>query len=157
MSMQVKYIQPNENLLQYVADNMRAADALECELLSGLSPMEALTKGVEMSHHCSVVVIDGKPCGVVGLVVINILGGTGVPWLLATDDAVKYKRIFINNCKQGVEDMRTVCPNLMNFVHADNKLSIKWLKWMGFTIEPSEPIGKDGAHFHKFHIGDCHV
>ena len=100
--------------------------------------MEALTKGVEVSHHCSVVVIDGKPCAVVGLVVLNILTGTGVPWLLATYDAIKYRRIFINNCKQGVEDMMTVCPNLMNFVHADNTLSIKWLKWVGFTIKPSQ-------------------
>lgn len=136
---------------------MRAADALECKLLSGSSPMEALTKGAKMSHHCSVVVVNDKPCAVVGLVITSMLTGTGVPWLLATDYAVENKRVFINNCKKGVDEMRTVCPNLMNYVHAENRLSIKWLKWMGFTIEPSQPIGVDRAHYHKFYIGDCHV
>jgi len=150
----VKYVEPNADLLKYVADNMRQADALECKLLSDLTPIQALTRGAEMSDYCSVVVIDGEPCAVVGLVVLNHLGGVGVPWLLATHGALKNRRIFINRCKQGVEDMRTVCPNLMNFVHADNKLSVRWLRWMGFTIEPSTPMGPNGAHFHKFHIGD---
>lgn len=155
--MLVKYVEPTDILLQYVADNMRAADALECKLMSGTSPIDALKNGAKFSHYCSVVVIDNIPCAVAGLVVVNMLGGVGVPWLLATDDAVKNRRVFIKNCKQGVQDMLKICPNLMNLVHAENKLSIRWLKWMGFTIMPSEPVGKDGAPFHKFYIGDCHV
>jgi hypothetical protein len=155
--MSVRYVIPNDELLRYVADNMREADALECQLLSGQTPLQALQRGSKMSHHCSVVVVNGRPCAVVGLVVTSVLTGTGVPWLLATDYAVKQRRIFINNCKQGLDDMMQVCPNLKNFVHADNTTSIRWLKWMGFTVEPSQPIGKDGAHFHRFYIGDCHV
>lgn len=155
--MSVKYVEPNDKLLQYVADNMRAIDKLECVEGSGSTPMEALKRGVKTSSHCSVVVIDGRPCAVVGLVIVNYLQGIGVPWLLATNDAVENKRVFISHCKQGLDDMKTICPNLVNYVHVDNYLSIKWLKWMGFTIDPSEPRGHSGAHFHKFYIGECYV
>lgn len=153
----VKYVKPNEELVQYIADNMRHADAVECYEMSGLSPREALDKGIESSSYVSVVIVNKVPCAIVGLTIISAVTGLGVPWLLATHDAVKNKRVFINNCKQGVDDMLKICPNLFNYVHAENKLSVKWLRWMGFTIEESQPMGHNGAMFHKFYIGECHV
>lgn len=155
--MSVKYVKPHDNLIRYVADNMREADKIECRLASGLSPMEALLKGVEASQYCSVVVINGRPCAVVGLTIISLLSGVGVPWMLATHDAVKNRRVFINNSRQGVEDMRSICPNLFNYVHVDNTISIRWLKWMGFKFDEPQAIGHNGAMFHKFYIGDTDV
>lgn len=155
MSIAVEYVKPTDELLQHVADNMREADAIECMASSGRSPLDALTSGVVISNHCSVVMVGGVPCAVVGLVITSLVSGHGVPWMLATDDAVKHRRVFIDNCKQGLCDMLKVCPNLVNYVHAENKLSVKWLRWMGFTILPSEPTGVNGAHFHKFYIGEC--
>ena len=154
MTSVVKYVKPNAELLQYVEDNMREIDKLECREMSGNSPIDALNKGIELSQYATVVVIDNEPCAVVGLSIVSAVNGLGVPWLLATESAVRNKRVFVNNAKQGVDDMRTVCPNLVNYVHEDNKLSIRWLKWMGFTIEESQPLGFNGAMFRRFYIGD---
>lgn len=131
---------------------MREEDVEECKQMSGDSPLVALQRGVSISSYSSVIVLDGTPCAVVGLVVRSVISGEGVPWMLATRAAVKHRRIFINNCKAGLSDMLNVCPNLSNYVHAKNVVSVRWLKWMGFTMEPSEPIGVDGSHFHRFYL-----
>lgn len=153
----VKYVKPNDNLIRYVANNMRYADKIECQLASGLSPLQALQKGVNESQYSSVVIINNKPCAIAGLTVVNVLLGVGVPWMLATHDAVKNRRVFINNSRQGVQDMLEICPNLFNYVHVENKVSIRWLKWMGFKFDEPVAIGHNGAMFHKFYIGDCYV
>jgi hypothetical protein len=30
-------------------------------------------------------------------------------------------------------------------------MSVRWLAWMGFTIDEPEPIGVNGEMFHLFH------
>lgn len=89
--------------------------------------------------------------------VINVLTGLGIPWLLGTDDAVRNKRVFINHSKQALEEMKSICPNLFNFVHEDNTVNIRWLKWLGFKFDEPEPIGKNGAMFRRFYIGKTNV
>lgn len=153
--MNVKFIKPNDELLRYVAANMRDIDIMECQELSGQSPMDALVKGIEISDYSAVITLNGRPCAVIGLNVVNALTGTGVPWMLATYDAVEHRRVFINHSRIGLDWMRQICPNLTNFIHEDNTIGIRWLKWMGFDIEQSQPMGENGAMFRKFTIGDC--
>lgn len=153
--MKVKFVKPNDELLQYVAAHMRSIDILECKEMSGKSPIRALTEGVKMSELSAVVVVDGRPCAAIGLCIVSHLTGTGVPWMLATDDAVKNRRAFIEHTRTGLQEMMGICPNLFNYVHEDNKASIRWLKWMGFTIEQSSPMGENGAMFRRFKIGVC--
>lgn len=153
--MSVKFVKPNDELLQYVAEHMRDIDVLECKELSGRSPVEALVEGVKISDFSSVVVINGRPCAVIGLTVISYLTGTGVPWMLATYDAVENRRLFVRHSSAGLAEMMTTCPNLVNYVHEDNTIAIRWLKWMGFSIEQSKPMGENDAMFCRFTMGNC--
>lgn len=151
----VEFVKPTDEMIKYIADNMRAADALEVWEMSGQTPIVSIEKGLKLSRYSSVALVNGIPCAVFGLVIVDILTGTGVPWLLGTDYAVKHRRVFLENCKQGLDQMLQTCPNLFNYVHAENKISVRWLKYMGFTIEDPVPMGRNGAMFHKFSIGDC--
>ncbi len=151
----VKFEKPTDEMIKHIADNMRAADALEVWEMSRQTPLQSIEEGLKLSKFSSVAVINGTPCAVFGLVVVDILTGTGVPWLLGTDYAVKHRKVFLENCKQGLDQMLQTCPNLFNYVHSDNKISVRWLKYMGFKIEKALPIGTDGALFHRFSIGDC--
>lgn len=153
----VNFVKPNDEIIKYIADNMRAADALEVWEMSRHTPLQSIQEGLAISKYSTVAVINDIPCAVFGLAVVDILTGTGVPWLLGTDYAVKQHRVFLNHTKQGLSQMLNVCPNLFNYVHAENKISVRWLKYMGFNIEKELPIGMDGAMFHKFSIGDCNV
>lgn len=151
----VKFVKPNDEDIKYIAENMRGADALEVWEMSRHTPLQSIEEGLKLSKFSSVAVINGTPCAVFGLVIVDILTGTGVPWLLGTDYAVQQKRVFLKYCKQGLYQMLCTCPNLFNYVHAENRISVRWLKYMGFKVEKALPIGANGALFHKFSIGDC--
>lgn len=46
---------------------------------------------------------------------------------------------------------------LTNYVDARNAVSIRWLRWLGFEIEPAAPFGIHGLPFHRFSMRVNHV
>lgn len=146
----VKYQQPTGALIEYVADNMRAADVKEVWASGDRSPHSALWRGVEESDYSTVALIGDEPVAVFGLALHGILGRTGVPWMLGTDGVVKHKRVFVPNSRVVVSNMLDVAPSLYNYAHAENAVSIRWLKWLGFKFEDAAPYGPHGELFHRF-------
>lgn len=153
----VDFIRPTVEAIEHIAVNMRHADKVEVWAMSRQTPLQSIKEGLAISKYSSIAVIEGEPCAVFGMSVYSVVTGTGVPWLLGTDHAVKHRRVFLKHCTEGIEEMRTVCPNLFNYVHTDNRVSVKWLSHMGFTIDEPVVSGVGGELFHKFHMGDCHV
>jgi hypothetical protein len=142
-----------KEFMQFIADNMRHADAVEVMASNGLTPTEAIELSVEMSDYVTAIYIDGDPVAVMGLRLYNALAGVGVPWLLGTDNVVKHRKVFLKNSRDVVEDMKYHCPKLVNHVHVENTVSIQWLKWLGFEFDEPEPFGVNGELFHRFHMG----
>jgi hypothetical protein len=101
-----------------------------------------------MKNSRKVVVVydDDTPLAILGIVLRDFLSGVGVPWLLSTEQALKHKRQFLELSPPVIEEMMSMCSRLVNYVHVDNKLSIRWLKWLGFTVEDPKP----GELFHRF-------
>lgn len=150
--MSVRFERPTPENLDFIAARMRRADVVEVMAAGRRSPREAVLKSVELSDRCSVALINGEPCAVFGLVIANVVTGWGVPWLLGTDLIDRHKKLFVEHTRTGVREMLEICPILINYVHAENLKSIRWLKTMGFTVEAAEPFGVDGELFHKFHL-----
>jgi hypothetical protein len=46
---------------------------------------------------------------------------------------------------------------VFNYVYAENKKSIKWLEWLGFKVRDAQPIGINGANFHRFEMVNDNV
>lgn len=148
--MEVKFIKPTQALIEVIAADMRQADVDEVWASHHHTPVEALMKSWKASDRSVVVTVNDEPCVMIGLVIHDILSGTGSPWLLGTENALKYKRHFLTQVPDVIEEMLTICPRLVNYVHTENKVSIKWLKWIGFIVEEPLPYGCDDALFHKF-------
>lgn len=148
----VRFVRPTRKLIAQVAADMRQSDIDEVWASHRHTPIESLTAAMSSSDHYSIVTFEGKPIAALGLRVISILSDEGVPWLLSTNEALKHKREFLTNTSSVILSMLDITPKLFNYVHAENKLSIRWLKWMGFTVdEPIEsPLSKE--LFHKFHM-----
>ncbi len=79
-------------------------------------------------------------------------GKFGVPWLLGTDLSKKVKKAFLNEIKDCLRIMLKEYRFLINYVHPQNKQSIRWLKWLGFTVVPPKPFGDFGKLFHPFYM-----
>jgi hypothetical protein len=134
-----------------LAVNLRAEDKRELTCL-GHDPHRLTRRAVRWSHAPKAVLLGGKVAALWG-VGGNLLGGTGHPWLLLTDEAKRvspffFARFYLYNVKAMLE----IFPHLVNYVDADYLDSIRMLKIAGFTVHPPAPFGKMGHMFRKFEI-----
>ena len=148
----VNYVKPTVELVEEIARNMRQADIDEVWASSNCTPLEALMSSWEISEYTTVLTVNDEACVMLGLVVRDILSGHGIPWVLGTDNSLKHKKGFFTEAPEIINQMLNVCPRLHNYVHSKNRLSIRWLKWAGFTICEPEPYGCEKELFHKFYI-----
>lgn len=135
-----------------VAKNMREADKQEVWDAYMTSPEKTLTKAYEKSEKCWTILVDGEPVGMFGVSRPTMLSSTGIPWLLGTDALVANSRSFLLPSKRCVEIMKIGYNVLENHVSVSNDISIRWLKWLGFTVEDEEILTVTGAKFKRFYM-----
>lgn len=115
-----------------------------------MQPLDALRRSYETSEVAWTGTVNGKPACMFGVSIVSILTGTGAPWLLGTPEVEKNSIAFLRACRPTVEAMLAVSKDLENYVDARNKVTIAWLRWMGFKIQEAKPFGALGRPFHKF-------
>lgn len=134
---------------------MRQADRDEVFAASGKSPFEALAYSLRKSSHAWTAVIDGRPELIFGIGDISILAGVGAPWLLGTDAVEDHYIRFLRLSVDFRDQLFARYPVMRNFVDDRNKVSKRWLKWLGATF--SDPIIFRGATFRMFELRSAHV
>lgn len=145
----MEFVFPTQELIEYLAENLRSEDVAEVAASSGLSPLEALMRSWDDST--TIGMKDGVPVLIFGVAHNDHVEGEGFPWMLATDDLEKCPVAFMKECRKWVDWMHDGYPKLRNFVDARNKVHIKWLKYLGFEfIKLHESFGVQGLPFWEF-------
>lgn len=140
-----------EDLLHLLGD-MRQADWDEVEAAAG-DVRAALLDGARASLWVDACVIDGELACVFGVAPLRgLLGKQAAPWMLGTPWIDKNPSVLIAESRKYVARMVGQYPHLLNCVDARNKRSIRWLKWLGFTIHPAAPYGEAQLPFHLFEM-----
>jgi hypothetical protein len=130
---------------------LRAADVDEIWASTGLSPAFSVAYSISHSPYARAVLVDRNPEVVFGVgEAVTPHGKIGVPWLVATDEIERHPVRFYRTSKTLMAGIREKYSCLVNWVDARNTLSIRWLKWLGFTIGEPEPWGVSGMPFHRF-------
>lgn len=150
--MGIKFIEPTKEAIEIIAADMRQADIDEIWASHHYTPVEALMEGWKDSYLSAIVTIEDEPCVMLGLVIHDILSGSGVPWLLGTENVLKHKREFVRQVPAVIDMMLDICPKLTNFVHVENRASVRWLKRIGFILDDPLPYGCENELFHRFHL-----
>ena len=135
--------------IEYVAQHMRQADIDEVGAC-GYLPHYVLTWSVALSAEAWCGLADGVPVVIFG--VTEQSPEIGMPWLLATDDIIKYQITFLRRSNTFIKSMRQKYRLLKNHVDTRNKRSIQWLRWLGFAIGDPVPWGTYGLMFHPFEM-----
>lgn len=119
--------------------DLREIDKLECRASVGREPKEVLRLSIAASTAgLWVIEVDGKVEGVFGLA--PIADKVVAPWLLMTEKVHTVKVQFLRTARALIGIWMQKNNALMNYVAADNKQTIRWLKWIGFTIIDTQPI-----------------
>tara|TARA_R100001460_G_scaffold16356_2_gene35742 strand:+ start:1534 stop:1980 length:447 start_codon:yes stop_codon:yes gene_type:complete len=144
----MKLIEPTTEFIEEVGFEMREADELEVRLSHDLDPLTAVIESAKNSDICKVIEGDnGNPVGLTGVTNQSI-------WLLGTDELTATKNHRKTLCIDGIKWVeycldKTKKP-IGNWVYHENKSSIKWLKYLGFTVETPRPYGLSRALFCQF-------
>lgn len=131
---------------------LRRADREEVHALTGRNPREVLVESVRDSAQARAGFADGDLVCLFGVVPVSLAGVTGVPWLLGSDAVCNYSRQFLRRNKAYVADMLQEFPVLRNVVDVRNTVSIRWLRWLGFTFKETVPMGPRGLPFTRFEM-----
>lgn len=133
-----------------LAPKMRKQDAQEVWHSDGMSPLEALEMSYDAAEECNTIIDDdGEVIGIFG---VSPAGGKriGSPFLLASDKLPTVAKEFIPQSKEWIEKIHENYDLLFNYVHADNKISMRWLRWLGFNFIQKLEYGVNPSHFYEF-------
>ena len=142
----VEYKKPTKQLIDELTYKMRDQDVNELKAAHDKSIYEVLIESIEVSRYADIVFIDGDLVGIIGL---RDMSKFSVPWFLGTDFVNVHRKVFMRESKKIIDSMP---PKLLNMVHAENKVSIRWLKALGFTLDDPITVGENEL-FHTFHRG----
>lgn len=149
-----RYVQSGD--IAHIAANLRDADRREIAASRGpeVQPADAIANTVLRSSHVWIAVAgDGEPIAIFGVAPISMIDGIGSPWMLSTERVYEHPRALVTEARRYLSAMRETYPTLYNFVDARNDKSIRWLKRLGFALQPAAPYGPAGVPFHRFEMG----
>lgn len=135
-----------------IAYNLRHADLVELAAANGIGfdIYETIADSFESASVCWVLTAGHTPVVIWG--VSPVTGRIGAPWLLASQQMDKLTaRQVLKYTKRYMPSMREGYEILANYVHAENQVSIRWLKYAGFAVAKTPtPWGVYGVPFLLF-------
>jgi hypothetical protein len=150
-AVKVRAVEPSD--LVYLAEHLREQDVAELRAAGHTDIHAALVRSVAMSNETFVAVANGKPVAVFGCAEHgSLLAKDGVPWLLGTQEIVKHRRVLQRWARGYITDLLGRYPRLFNAVHAENTVSVRWLKALGFDLHPPVAVPPHGAMFQMFEV-----
>lgn len=142
---------PRAGDAQAVAADMREQDVAEVRAIGETDLVAAIADSIADSVLCWTVEADGQVAAVLGVVPIDgLLGSIGAPWMLGTPLVRRHGGALERRSRSYIARMLDAYPHLVNFVHADNHVAVRWLRRAGFELQPAQPFGPMGALFHRF-------
>lgn len=146
---EIRIIPATKDHAHDLAPRMRKADRDEVMAGSGQLPLQALLFSMEQSDEAWTAFIDGRVEVMFGVGTINMLYGIGAPWLLGSDAIKTHYRAFLRQSLLWKSHLNSQYSELHNMVDDRNKVSKRWLQWLGFKLGPAIDIG-NGLHFREF-------
>lgn len=151
----VQIVSARPEHIRTIAKRMRKADREEVAAISGKTPGAALCYSLRKSTIAWTAIVDGRPELIWGVADLNILSRVGAPWLLGTDVVEIHFREFLRRSVWWRGQLLQRYAVLRNFVDDRNAVSIRWLKWLGFTM--TEPVDLNGHKFRLFELRQDNV
>lgn len=133
--------------IKELAETAQTIDKESIRLLTGETPLQGLISSVSHSLSSETYLLDGLVAAIAGVSKASLLSNWACPWLIASDVIQTVPIKFWKLSKTWVMDELEQHGILSNFVYIEHDRSIRWLKRLGFTLEPPQPIGPYGALF----------
>ncbi len=129
-----------------LAENMQQEDRDSALALANNSPEQAIRASVAASIESHTWLADGEVMVIRGVSRRTFLSPYVCVWMLGAKGLRKHPVAFLKGSRTWVEGMLDKFGHLINYVDERNQRSLKWLKWLGFTVHPA--VSLNGQLFH---------
>lgn len=130
---------------------LRECDEREVYAAFGVGGKVALQVSFEQATESWAILADGCPVGIFGVTAFG--KERGCPWMLANDDIKLVWGFLLRQTREYVfGPMMNGYRLLINYIHAENKVSIRWLEWAGFCVGSARKYGAKGELFRPFWV-----
>jgi len=134
----------NADDLQHVLDHCTPEDGAELDAAGLPHTAEALAIGLNQDGLLGAIWSPHGPVAAFGCVPHPENPLVGVPWMIATPQFRQYPREAMKHSREQITAMRQRFDALLNWVHCEHAVAIRWLGWLGFNVE-HQPVGPNGA------------
>lgn len=143
--MKIEYCEPTFKDIEYVANNLNAANAMEIYPQTKGDPKWCINDMVGtlvevndgLDVHC--MKIDDVPVVIAGFCPTARKDGVNCVWAYVSDEVHKHPRVFMKAARVFVETaLKTDVAPFGNMTPSNNKVILKWVKALGAKI--SEPF-----------------
>jgi hypothetical protein len=134
-----------------MAHKMRASDKAEIWASHRSLPLPALVRCIRGAERARTGRVDGEIACIFGIGRQNLMGTVGTIWMLGTNLLEQHGIRFLRENQREIVDISREFAIIENYCDARNKVTLRWLKWLGFTIEEAQPYGVYNLQFHHFH------
>lgn len=134
-----------------LAANLRGQDRAELDAAGHRDHLQTICASVSRSDWAYTVTVAGRVACIFGVAPIGgLLDPRGVPWMLGTDLVPQNRRALARLAPGYIRAMLQAYPHLLNTVHANNTLAVRWLARAGFTLHA--PHDHNGEPFQLFEM-----
>jgi Bacteriophage T7, probable scaffold protein Gp13 len=135
-----------------LSTRLRRSDSAEIWAAVGRDAESVLVEGVAASDPCWAVISGGDaPIALFGVVPDSGQPGSGMVWLLGSDELENNSIGVLRLSSQWVERLHERYDYLWNYIDARNESHIDWLRWCGFhLVERIERHGFEQRPFWRF-------
>lgn len=139
MSTRYDVIPATEALVRSVANHLRDRDLDDVASYTEIDAAEAVVKSFHASTHSWVGTIDGAPVCAFGVLSDprQPLSDLAFPWFRGTTRIKGHETAVLRIGRRVLDGILGKYGHLRNVVDASARDTIRWLEWMGFTVEPA--------------------
>lgn len=138
----------NNSDVFYLADRLRKADIEELKAYTGKDYCLHSVMGSWAGSIDSFAILKNEnPVGIFGLCERDKVG---MPWLLGTDELTENPFFLTLNARRYINQWLEQYGVLFNYVDARNKVAIRWLKALGFTVKIKVTFSDPDLPFFQF-------
>lgn len=148
----VEFVQPRPEHVDELLAGLRLADRAELDASGHKDHRKVIQSSLAVSTHMVTILVGGRVAAIMGLVPLSMVGRQGIPWMLGTDLVTQHRRALMREMPSYIARMLKAYPHLVNIVHAENEVAVRWLRRAGFTLHEAFPHPVTGAPFHKFEM-----
>lgn len=129
----IEFVQAQVHHAGPVLMNMRAQERKTVAKLR-IDPLMLLQSTIEKGAPSFTCFIDDQPVAMFGLDSTSIIGANQWLWMITTAEVEKHQLPLLRWSKRFVQWAHKCYGPVGGMVDRENDISLKWLKWIGFTV-----------------------